>query len=262
MTQPPQPGPWGTPQEQPPAGQWPQGPSGPGQPAWQPSPGPGGPPQGWPPQPPNPWPGQQQPPPYGTPNPMAGFPPAPKRSGIKPWMWIVGVLVLLTLIAGVLNTVRKAGHHTTAAGDLKPGQCITNDDYIKYHFTTTTSCESSDAVYELAGETAMGICPDGKRVQDGPYFYVTRNQDDPKSESLCFALNLHQGDCYAMDLTEKSVTHIDCAQASTIANSHTGAFKVAKRADGSTDGTTCSTGDKPWVFTSPQRVYCLTKLVE
>jgi hypothetical protein len=183
------------------------------------------------------------------------------RSGIKPWMWIVGVLVLLALIAGVVNAVRKADHRTAGAGDLKPGQCITNGDYTKLHFTAT-SCESSDAVYELAGETAMGICPDGKRVQDGPYFYVTRNQDDPKSESLCFALNLHQGDCYAMDLTGKSVTHIDCAQASAIANSHTGAFKVAKRIDGSTDGTVCGTGEKPWVFTSPQRVYCLTKLVE
>lgn len=249
MTQPPQSGPWGAPQQQ--------------QPAWQPPPGSGGPPQGWSPQTPQPWPGQQPPPYYGQPNPPAGFPSPPKRSGIKPWMWIVGVLVLLALISGVTNAVRKAGDRAAGAGggDLKPGQCITNGDYAKFHFTAT-SCESSDAVYELAGETAMGICPDGKRVQDGPYFYVTRDQDDPKSESLCFALNLHQGDCYAMDLTGKSVTHIDCAQASTIANSHTGAFKVVKRADGSTDGTVCGTGEKPWVFTAPQRVYCLTKLVE
>ena len=64
-------------------------------PAWQPPPGPGGPPQGLPPQPPQPWPGQQPPSYYGQPNPLAGFPSPPKRSGIKPWMWIVGVLVLL-----------------------------------------------------------------------------------------------------------------------------------------------------------------------
>lgn len=225
----------------------------------QPQPGPSGPPQGWPAPGPQPWP-SQPPAGYGPPPPPAGFPPPPKRSGVKPWMLIVGVLALLALFGGVTNVIRKASHHGAAGGDLKTGQCITTDDMNNFHFTAT-SCDSPNAVYELAGLTAMGICPDGKRVQDGPYFYATRNQDDPKVESMCFALNMRQGECYSLDLTEKSVTHIDCAQASTTANSHTGVFTVAKRVDGSSTETVCATGDKAMIFTVPERVYCLSKLV-
>lgn len=252
MTQPPNPGPWGAPQQQPPA-----------QPGWQqPHPGPGGAQHGWHHAGPQPWPGQQQlPSPYGPPNPLAGFSPPPKRSGIKPWMLIVGILTVLALIGGVANTVRKADGRAAGAGDLKTGQCLTTDDMNKFHFRST-SCDSPDAVYELAGQTAMGICPDGKRVQDGPYFYATRNSDDPKAESMCFALNMRQGECYSLDLTEKIVTHIDCAQASTTANSHTGVFKVAKRVDGSSTETVCVAGEKAMIFTVPERVYCLAKLVE
>lgn len=252
MTQPPQDGSWGAPQHQPPVG--PPGqpiPSTPGQPGWQPQPG-------WPAPNPQPWAGQ--PTNYGPPNPLPGFPP-PRKSAIKPWVWIVGAVVLLVVLGSIANVARK-GLHTTAFGaQLKSGQCVTTTDYEKFHFTST-SCESSDAVYELAGETSKGLCPDGKAPQDGPYFYATSNQDDPKAASLCFALNLHQGDCYALDLTGKSVTNIDCAQAPTIANSHTGVFKVAPRIDDSVDETACATAAKAMVFTSPQRVYCLTKLVD
>ena len=254
MTQPPQDGSWGAPQHQPPVG--PPGqpiPSTPGQPGWQPQPG-------WPAPNPQPWAGQ--PTNYGPPNPLPGFPP-PRKSAIKPWVWIVGAVVSLLVLGGIAS-VALTGHRGPAAvfgARLKSGQCVTTADYEKFHFTST-SCESSDAVYELAGETSKGLCPDGKTPADGPYFYATSNQDDPRAASLCFALNLHQGDCYALDLTGKSVTNIDCAQAPTIANSHTGVFKVAQRIDGTVDETACATAAKAMVFTSPQRVYCLTKLVD
>ncbi len=192
---------------------------------------------------------------------MSGFPPPPRKPAIKPWVWIVAAVVLLVVLGGIANVARKGLHATAFGAQLKSGQCVTTADYEKFHFTST-SCESSDAVYELAGETSKGLCPDGKAPSDGPYFYATSNQDDPKAASLCFALNLHQGDCYALDLTGKSVTNIDCAQAPTIANSHTGVFKVSQRIDDSVDETACATAAKAMVFTSPQRVYCLTKLVD
>lgn len=177
-------------------------------------------------------------------------------------MWIVGVVMLLALVGGISNVVRKGLHGPTAfGGGLKSGQCVTAADYEKFHFTST-NCESADAVYELAGETSKGLCPDGKLPQDGPYFFATSNQDDPKAATLCFALNLHEGACYALDLTGKSIRTIECAQAPAIANSHTGVFKVAQRLDGSVDETACVTAAKAMVFTSPQRVYCLTKLVD
>lgn len=256
MTQPPpQHGPWDPPPNGPSGG--PPGqpiPPASGQPAWQPQPG-------WPAPNPQPWPGQQQPY-YGPQTPPPGYPPPPRKSGVKPWMWIVGVVVLLIVLGGIGNMARKGLHTTTAFGSqLKTGQCVTTADYEKFHFTST-SCESSDAVYELAGETSKGLCPDGKAPSEGPYFYATSNQDDPKAASLCFALNLHEGDCYALDLTGKSIKNIDCAQALTIANSHTGVFKVAQRLDDSVDESACASAAKAMVFTSPKRVYCLTKLVE
>lgn len=257
MTQPPpQQGPWDPAPHGPPGN--PPGqpiPPAPGQQAWQPQPG-------WPAPNPQPWAGQPQAN-YGAPNPFPGYsPPPPRKSGIKPWMWIVGAVVVLVVLGGIGNMARKGLQTTTVFGShLKSGQCVTTSDYEKFNFTST-SCESSDAVYELAGETSKGLCPDGKAPSDGPYFYATSNQDDPKAASLCFALNLHEGDCYALDLTGKSVRNIDCAQAPTIANSHTGAFKVAQRVDDSTDESACATAAKAMVFTSPKRVYCLSKLVE
>ena len=39
-------------------------------------------------------------------------------------------------------------------------------------------------------------------------------------------------------------------------------FKVAQRLDDSDDESACASAAKAMVFTSPKRVYCLTKLVE
>ncbi|CAM5293906.1 hypothetical protein MAUB1S_04650 [Mycolicibacterium aubagnense] len=76
---------------------------------------------------------------------------------------------------------------------------------------------------------------------------------------MCFALNLHEGACYALDhFTGKSIRTIECAQAPAIANSHTGVFKVAQRLD---DGVNPPVRRIRMVFTSPQRS-CLTKLVD
>ncbi|MDR3663685.1 MAG: hypothetical protein P4L86_25415 [Mycobacterium sp.] len=173
-------------------------------------------------------------------------------------------LALLLVFGGVVNVVKKfVAHHDGAPfiADVAPGQCITTKDFKDFHFTPT-SCADSDAVYEFAGKTAMGLCPDGIRAQDGPYFYATPNQDDSKADLLCFALNLHEGNCYALDITAKAITHIDCTQAASNANSHTGVFRVSMRADGSTDATQCPTDTKSMVFIAPQRVYCLAKVVE
>lgn len=189
-------------------------------------------------------------------------PPPPKRSGPNVWMVIAGVVVALIVCFGVVLGIGIHHKHAGAGfvADVKPGQCVTTDDFAKYRFTPS-SCDSPDAVYEFAGAAAMGICPDGNRAEDGAYTYASRNQDDPKSEQLCFALNMRQGSCYAIDITAKTTTYVDCAQASAKANSHTGVFKVSQRIDGSIDGRRCGTATVAMVFAAPQRVYCLAKLV-
>lgn len=177
-------------------------------------------------------------------------------------MVIAGVVAALVVGIGVV--VGIGIHHKRASTGfvvgVKPGQCVTTDDFARFRFTPS-SCDSPDAVYELAGVAEMGICPDGNRPEDGAYTYASRNQDDPKSEQLCFALNMRQGSCYAIDITAKTTTYIDCSQGSAKANSHTGVFKVSQRINGSIDGTRCGTGAVSMVFAVPQRVYCLEKLV-
>ena len=66
-----------------------------------------------------------------------------------------------------------------------------------------------DAVYQFAGEAERGKCPDGERVEDWVYFYLEKTN----KEQLCFALNLRQGECYLMDLSEKTMNHEACVHA-------------------------------------------------
>lgn len=190
-----------------------------------------------------------------------GYPPVgpPPRSGLRPWMVIVGIVGLLVILGSVAGVVLN-DHGSGFASDLKEGQCVTTQDFANVHFRAT-SCDATDAVYEFAGVSSMGLCPDGKRPQDGAYFYASRNRDDPNAENLCFAVNLKQGSCYALSLSDKSVTHIECGQASSTANAHTAVFKIAARIDHSVDQNACATGTKAMVFTVPQRVYCLQKMV-
>jgi hypothetical protein len=105
----------------------------------------------------------------------------------------------------------------------------------------------------------MNICPDGKRTEDGNYVIVI---DKDNNEKSCFAVNLKEGECYLLDISAKQINHAACAQAASGANSHTGAFKVSQRIDGSSDESRCSASTKAWAFIAPERVYCLQKIAD
>lgn len=222
-------------------------------------------PPGWPPPPPaSPpagWPGSQYPPAGAgwTAAPGADWPPTQPRKPRRAWPWVGGVGVAVTAITALVTiAVRHDGGGGSGGGGgaaLRPGQCVSSDDYAAYRMQPT-DCDDPAAVYEFAGTAAMSICPDGNQTQDGAYFLEAPDQH---SDVLCFALNLRQGSCYLWDLSAKTVTPLDCSEASSRATSTAGAVKVAERVDGSSDGSRCAPEAKAMVFAVPARVYCLAK---
>ena len=94
------------------------------------------------------------------------------------------------------------------------------------------------------------------RAQDGSYFYIEKTN----KEQLCFALNLRQGDCYLMDLDEKTMEHASCPDAVSKASSSVSALKVRERIDGGeADGDDCPAETTPLEYPEPPRLYCLEK---
>ncbi|OBG28309.1 hypothetical protein A5764_25825 [Mycobacterium sp. 852002-51057_SCH5723018] len=235
-------------------------------------PGPYPPPYGTPPPVPPGYP-YPPPPPMGYPGPYPGFPypgyppglPPRRRTGQSGTALIIIGALLLTLggvgIVGNLarvNSERPQGlpgadrsHPSTEAPTPEIGRCFGEFELgIGSLNGAPESCTDPVATYELAakgGPTAT--CPDGKR--DGSVYARLTNE----SFTLCFALNLQQGQCYLRTdaNTTKTWTPTDCA------NARYAKFRVDKRIDGSTDETLCPPGMTARAFPIPPRVYCLAK---
>ena len=67
--------------------------------------------------------------------------------------------------------------------------------------------------------------------------------DAAKTEKVCFATNLKEGQCYLIDISAETVNPVACAEAGYTASATTGAMKVDWRIEGSIDGSRCSAGD-------------------
>ena len=98
--------------------------------------------------------------------------------------------------------------HSGRIADLTTGQCASRADYAAYQLRPT-DCGDIDAVFEYAGKATLNICPDGKRTEDGSYFIFIGAD---KTEKLCLAMNLKEGECYLIDISAKTVKHVACAE--------------------------------------------------
>ena len=135
-----------------------------------------------------------------------------------------------------------------AAPTLKLGQCVADSDFAKRD-PKPTDCDNPSAVMELVSRrSANADCPDGKGRADTAY--TTLFWEDT---TMCFAANLLQGNCYAVntaDPSESPFTHEDCDDPRATIN-------VVQRVNGTTDPTRCSPGTKPVSYPNPARLYCL-----
>ena len=179
--------------------------------------------------------------PPNQPAPFAAPPPQRKSAG-KGLIIAGAVLLGLGLLAGVARVAQNA---SSGGKDLAVGDCITNESYVAADLDPkTVSCSDSSAVFELATETtADRNCPDGQREASG--YAVLINS----KTTLCFVLNLVEGDCYNVEPSKRSFEPAACT-------SDVGVIRVDRRIDGSTDETACDAGQTSVSFPEPARVYC------
>jgi len=133
---------------------------------------------------------------------------------------------------------------------LKVGQCVSDKDFGKAGDQTPTDCSDPEATMEVVSVGgANALCPDGKGRSATDY--TTLFSDD---ETICFAANLVEGDCYAVDTSPQSsdapFTHQDCADSRA-------KIKVVQRFDGQTTASLCAPDTKSVAYDQPARLYCI-----
>jgi hypothetical protein len=107
---------------------------------------------------------------------------------------------------------------------------------------TPQDCGESDSLLEVA--TAAGgssTCPDGK-LKDSQYSVLF-----DKTTTLCFLLNLQQGQCYAVTGTPESPTF-----ATSSCDGSVPVVQVVRRVDGNSDRTLCPTETKAVSYPAPR----------
>jgi len=115
---------------------------------------------------------------------------------------------------------------------------------------TPQDCGESDSLLEVA--TAGGgstTCPDGK-LKDSTYAVLF-----DKTTTLCFLLNLKQGQCYSVTGTPESPSF-----AASPCDGSIPVVQVVRRVDGNSDRTLCPTETKAVSYPAPARLYCLQPL--
>jgi hypothetical protein len=199
-------------------------------------------------------PGHPYPPPPGYPAApypgyASGYPPRPRTPKSATALITIGA-VLLTL--GIFGNAAQALSRRGDDSLLRVGDCISESDYAADHFDANPAgtCTDPAETYELAFKAGPDeTCPDGKR--DHSIYERTTNH----STTLCFMINLRQGQCYQLirDGEAVSMKPDDCGESRPVQ------VKVAQRIDGSTDKTRCVPGSRGIAYPIPPRVYCLVK---
>jgi hypothetical protein len=136
-----------------------------------------------------------------------------------------------------------------AAPSLQIGQCVSEFSFRAGVLTATADCADPGSPYELAASVGpAATCPDGKR-EGSVYDRLTSS-----ATTLCFVLNLKQGQCYMrmQGGPSETLSPIDCA------DTRFAQVSVTQRVDGSTDTRQCPAGVKAVAYPSPARSYCLT----
>jgi hypothetical protein len=207
------------------------------------------------------------PPPYPLPYP--GYPPpspAPPRRGSSAIVLItIGAIMLALGAAGFLGHLGSAASKTARSSQnttesslfrsvtsLEVGQCIDQFSLgTQFLGAGPGDCADVKSTYELAAKgDANATCPDGKR-DDSVYYVLTA-----KSVTMCFALNLKQGQCYMRMEDGKStrLSPVDCD------DTRYAQVQVAERVDGDTPPE-CVAGVTMIAYPRPARLYCLVPAV-
>jgi hypothetical protein len=163
-------------------------------------------------------------------------------------MIVVGCVVVVLGLAGAgLAALGGPDESALSPAELQVGQCITDGQYAEAEMAPeATDCSRGDAVYELAsrGTGPSAVCPDGLREDSG--YAVLFNS----SATLCFVLNVAEGQCFVVAPEAQLFTPVDCSDPA--ANS-----KIDRIFDGVEDLSLCPAGPQGAAFPQPVRTYCV-----
>jgi hypothetical protein len=180
---------------------------------------------------------------YPTPYPV----PRPKRSGVA--LIVVGSLILAFGLFGILSRAADSvSHHRDPVRSVHVGQCVSQSDFRASNMSPTPKdCGLSDSLLEVV--TAAGgssTCPDGK-LRDSKYAVLF-----DKTTTLCFMLNLAQGQCYSLTGTPENPTFVTSSCDGSLP-----VVQVVRRIDGDSDHALCPAETKAVSYPKPARLYCL-----
>ncbi|MET4427366.1 hypothetical protein [Mycolicibacterium sp. 624] len=154
---------------------------------------------------------------------------------------VVGAVVLVLGALHVLSTL-AVPRPTAEVRSVDVGQCITAQAYAQGRMDAEpVDCRRSDATMELVSKgDGEATCPDGSR--NSSLYPALINE----VRTHCFALNLHEGYCYAIAGT---FAPADCIV--SVAN-----VRVARRVDGTSEAVGCPSPARVMSYPEPARTYC------
>jgi hypothetical protein len=196
-----------------------------------------------------------QPGPPVPPTPPPYYPdtnPAPRPVTRGTALIVVGSLMLAFGLLGILGRAADlVPQHQDAPPALKVGQCVAQSSLRANNMAPAPQdCDAPDSTLEVASTGGgSAACPDGK-LKDSQYAVLF-----DKSTTLCFLLNLKQGQCYSLSGTPGNpiFTQAGCDGSVQV-------IQVVKRIDGDYDRSLCPEGTKPVFYLKPARLYCLQPL--
>ncbi|MGB3482694.1 MAG: hypothetical protein WBB07_10845 [Mycobacterium sp.] len=162
-------------------------------------------------------------------------------------MIVAGGVFFVLGLAGAALTALGASTVSVPAAALQVGQCITDQSYSSADMSPTPAdCAERDAVYELAheGNGPAATCPDGQREDSG--YAVLFNS----SRTLCFVLNVNEGECFRVDPDAQLFTPVDCTDP-------TATSRIDRIIKGQSDLSLCPAGAQGAVFPEPKSTYCV-----
>jgi hypothetical protein len=159
------------------------------------------------------------------------------------------------LAFGLLGILGRAAdlvpQHGTSPHSVAVGQCIAQSDFRASNMAPPPQdCDEPDSILEVAATGGRSAtCPDGK-LKNSKYAVLFDG-----STTLCFLLNLRQGQCYIATGAPESPVF-----AASTCDGSVPVVQVVRRIDGNSDHTLCPAETKAVSYPEPARLYCLQPL--
>lgn len=177
---------------------------------------------------------------------------APRATHSGTALIVVGALMLAFGLFGIVGRAADLmPRQHESQPSVKVGECISQSDLRADNMRPTPQdCDARDSTLEVASTGGgSATCPDGK-LKDSQYAVLF-----DKTTTLCFMLNLRQGQCYSVSGTADNPGFRQEACDGLVP-----VVQVVKRVDGDYHRSLCPEDTKAVFYVQPARLYCLQPL--